>query len=135
MPAAVGHVQPWLGPVDAAQAAHDHAARVAQPVIDPQTSQPFPGNVIPSSRLDSTSLRIQELYIPPPNVGGPDTLVNNLAFEHPYPDDLFRAAYPMVRIDHNLSSKNSIYGRYIRRYTPYVLKRGLPGFDGAADDK
>jgi hypothetical protein len=35
----------------------------------------------------------------------------------------------MVRIDHNLTSKNSIYGRYIRRYTPYVLKRGLPGFD------
>src|SRR5438093_3703076 len=101
----------------------------AQPVIDPQTSQPFPGNVIPASRLDPTSLKIQQLYIPPPNVGGPDTLVNNLAFQHPYPDDLFRAAYPMVRIDHNLTSKNSIYGRYIRRYTPYVLKRGLPGFD------
>jgi hypothetical protein len=99
----------------------------SQRVIDPSTGQQFPGNVIPSSRFDATAVKVQDLYIPKPNLG--EAQVNNLGFTHPYPDDLFRAAYPMVRIDHNLTSKNSIYGRYIRRYTPYVLKRGLPGFD------
>lgn len=97
-------------------------------LTDPLTGQPFPNNVIPSSRFNSTALKVQDLFIPTPNLGGPDTLVNNVGFEHPYPDDLFAAHYPMVRIDHNLTENNTLYGRYIRRYTPYVLKRGLPGF-------
>ena len=103
--------------------------QVTSAVRDPLTNQPFAGNIVPVSRFNPLSQKVQQLYIPDPNLGDPDTLVNNLGFEHPYPDDLFRADYPMFRIDHNISSKNSIYGRYIRRYTPYVLKRNLPGFD------
>ncbi len=103
--------------------------QVTSAVRDPLTNQPFAGNIVPASRFNPLSQKVQQLYIPDPNLGDPDTLVNNLGFEHPYPDDLFRADYPMFRIDHNISSKNSIYGRYIRRYTPYVLKRNLPGFD------
>lgn len=104
-------------------------SQISRPIVDPWTGQNFPGNVIPPNRLNPTALKVQELYIPKANLGGPNALVNNLGFEHPYPDDLFRADYPMVRIDHNLSDKNTVYARYIRRYTPYVLKRGLPGFD------
>src|SRR5262249_23926185 len=68
-------------------------------------------------------------FIPRPNLGGPSTLVNNLGFAHPYPDDLFRADYLTVRVDHNITESHTIFGRFIQRYTPYVLKRGLPGFD------
>ncbi|MPZ17816.1 MAG: hypothetical protein GEV06_07895 [Luteitalea sp.] len=101
----------------------------ATPLIDPRTGRPFPGNVIPRDRINPLSAQVQEQYIPAPNLGDANTLVNNLGFEHPYPDDLYRADYPMVRIDHQVTEKNSLYGRYIQRYTPYVLKRGLPGFD------
>lgn len=104
-------------------------SQVSATVRDPLTGEPFPNNIIPSERFNPTSLLVQDLFIPEPNLGGPDALVNNVGFEHAYPDDLFRADYPMVRIDHQITDKNSIYGRYIRRYTPYVLKRGLPGFD------
>jgi hypothetical protein len=103
--------------------------QVTGTVRDPLTNQPFPGNIVPASRFNATTQKAQQLYIPTPNLGDPDTLINNLGFEHPYPTDLFQADYPMVRIDHNISSKNTIYGRYIRRYTPYVLNRLLPGFD------
>jgi len=104
-------------------------SQFSRPVLDPITGQPFSGNVIPATRINETSQKIQQAFIPNPNLGGPGALTNNLGFAHPYPDDLFRADYPMFRIDHTFSEKNSIYGRYIRRYTPYVLKRGLPGFD------
>lgn len=98
-------------------------------VLDPITRQPFANKVIPANRFNPTSLKIQEAFIASPNLGGPGALTNNLGFAHPYPDDLFRADYPMVRIDHTFNEKNSLYGRYIRRYTPYVLKNALPGFD------
>ncbi|MPY88802.1 MAG: hypothetical protein GEU99_12840 [Luteitalea sp.] len=99
------------------------------PVIDPLTGAPFPGNVIPPERFNALSALVQEQFIPPPNLEDADTLVNNLGFEHAYPEDLYRADYPMVRIDHQISTNNTLYGRFIQRYTPYVLKRGLPGFD------
>ncbi len=104
-------------------------SQITKQLVDPLTGQPFTGNIIPAGRLNQTSLKTQELYIAPANLGGPDALVNNIGFTHGYPDDLFRAVYPMIRIDHTFNEKNSIYGRYIQRKTPYVLKGGLPGFD------
>ena len=40
---------------------------LATPIMDPQTGLPFPGNVIPSNRLDSTGLGIAAAY-PVPNI-------------------------------------------------------------------
>ena len=100
----------------------------SQAVRDPTTGQPFPGNVIPPSRLNPTSLKIQEQYLPAPNMGGENALVNNYGFTHPFPADLFEARYPQIRIDHNFSEKNSLFGRWIRRRTPYVLSSQLPQF-------
>lgn len=104
-------------------------SQFSRPVMDPLTGRSFPGNIVPAERLNPTSSRVQEQFIPPPNLGGPDTLVNNLGFSHPYPDDLFRADYLTVRIDHNITEKNTMFGRFTQRFTPYVLKQGLPGFD------
>jgi hypothetical protein len=104
-------------------------SQVTKQIVDPLNGQPFAGNVIPTNRLNAMSVKVLELYVPQPNLGSADTLVNNLGFAHGYPDDLFKAVYPMVRIDHTISKKNSIYGRFIRRTTPYVLKGGLPGLD------
>lgn len=99
-----------------------------QAVRDPLTGQPFPNRAIPTSRLNPTSVKIQDEFFPKPNLGGPDSLVNNFGFVHPFPSDLFEARYPQLRFDHNFSQKNSIYGRFIRRRTPYVLASQLPQF-------
>src|SRR5262249_10706217 len=84
------------------------------PVMDPATKELFPNKAIPASRINTTSARIQEGFFPKPNLGGPDTLVSNFGFLHPFPNDLYEARYPQIRIDHNFSQKNSIFGRYIR---------------------
>ncbi len=103
-------------------------SQLSQVVRDPATGQPFPNNVIPASRINSTSAKIQDEYLPRPNLGDPSSLVNNFGYTHPFPSDLFEARYPQIRLDHNFSQNNSIYGRWIRRRTPYVLSSLLPQF-------
>ena len=97
-------------------------------IIDPLTGLAFPGNVIPSSRINSVASKAQQLYYPTPNIGGPDELSNNYGWTHPFHYDFYQGDWPFVRIDHNVSSKNTIYARWIQRKTPYVLDSGLPSF-------
>ena len=100
-------------------------ARTPQVVVrDPLNNQPFAGNLIPSSRFNSASVKWQEMFYPPPNFGPPDLFVQN-----------FRAAYPSgnrqdqydVRVDHYFSPANTFYARYSsRRNEPHALDGGLP---------
>jgi hypothetical protein len=92
----------------------------------PSTAQPFPGNVIPADRINATSKLIQNTYIPAPNQAGPDDRVNNFGFLHPWPTDLFKWDSVTGRVDHHFSDKNTIFGRYINRLTPYVLAGSFP---------
>src|SRR5262249_485344 len=46
-------------------------------IKDPVTGLPFAGNQIPSSRLNATSIKVRDKYIPQPNQGGPDALNRN----------------------------------------------------------
>ena len=100
----------------------------SQTIVDPLTGNPFPDNRIPENRLHPTSLRIQELYLPRPNLGEPGQLTNNHGYLFPYPDDYFLADYPTFRVDHNLSDQNSLYFRYMYYYSPYILANALPNF-------
>ncbi|HTK27351.1 MAG TPA: carboxypeptidase regulatory-like domain-containing protein [Pyrinomonadaceae bacterium] len=94
-------------------------------IIDPQTGQPFPGNIIPADRISSVS-RAFESYYPLPNAVLANG--NNFAWTHPFADDYFRASFPFIRIDHQFNSKNSLYGKWTQRKTPYVLDySNLPG--------
>ncbi len=90
-------------------------------IKDPLTNQPFPGNIIPQSRFNPVSLKLQNSYIPQPNQGAPNSLSNNYGFSFPWPTDLFKWDSTTDRIDHRLSDKNTIFGRYTNRITPYVL--------------
>ena len=114
--------------VPSAQMRTGDFSQFSQAARDPLTGQPFPGNVIPANRWNPTSVKIQDEFFPRPNQGGPGALVNNFGFVHPFPSDLFEARYPQIRIDHNFSEKNTIFGRWIRRRTPYVLSSQLPQF-------
>jgi len=54
-------------------------------IIDPQTGQPFPGNIIPADRISSVS-RAFESYYPLPNAVLANG--NNFAWTHPFADDI-----------------------------------------------
>ncbi|MEK7407401.1 MAG: carboxypeptidase regulatory-like domain-containing protein [Acidobacteriota bacterium] len=104
-------------------------SQITAAIRDPLTGQPFPDKRIPAQRINPVSQKAQDRYIPAPNLGAPGALTNNFGFAHDYPDDLYRGDWPFVRIDHNLSAKNMLYGRFTQRRTPYVLSGGLPGFE------
>lgn len=93
-------------------------------IKDPATGQPFPGNVIPSSRLNPTALKIQSRFFPMPNYGDPESVVGNYR-------DLFKQAFRKeqvdVRIDHTFSEMNSMFARFNAARLPNgSLEGGLP---------
>lgn len=96
-------------------------------LLDPLSGTPFPGNKIPANRISGVSQKLQD-YIPSPNRGGSDALVNNFSWAHPYTDDQYRADVITARGDHNITSKNSIYGRLSAYLPRYVLAGNYPTF-------
>ena len=79
-------------------------------IYDPATTRtvngqvvrdPFPGNRIPSNRIDPVAAKIQAL-IPPPNTDG---LVNN--YRPSYPSNR-NTNIPSVKVDHNLGARTKI---------------------------
>lgn len=75
------------------------------PVFDPLTGQPFPNNIIPTNRIDPAAKEILN-YIPLPNASDP---IANLISS---PTRTNETDQFMVRLDHQLSAKDSIYVRY-----------------------
>lgn len=95
-------------------------------INDPLTGAPFTGNRIPAARISSIAQKVQEKYLPLPNLGGPDLLSNNFGWAHPFPSDQFHADVIVARVDHHLSSRNSLYGRFSAYLPQYVLAGNYP---------
>jgi hypothetical protein len=95
-------------------------------ITDPLTKQPFPGNIIPKERINPVSQKIQDLYYPTPNLGGPGALTNNFNWIFPYNSDLYKGDWPFVRVDHKLTNNNSLFFRWSQRKTPYIRPGGTP---------
>jgi len=79
-------------------------SELKKPIIDPLTQLPFPGNIIPASRLSAPALNFLNKYVPLPNLGP------NYVTPQPSPKD---GNQYLTRIDHELSEKDRLYGRYI----------------------
>lgn len=75
----------------------------ARKPIDPVTRKPFPNNVIPPERISLLSRNVIGLY-PAPNRG---TNQLNVTGNGSLDSDQF-----LARVDHNLSKKNTLTGRY-----------------------
>ncbi len=96
-------------------------------IRDPLTSQPFPNNQIPASRLNPVSAKVFDKYLPAPNLGAAGQTTNNFGFVFPYPTDLFYYNAFEERLDYHINSKNTIFGRAILSKPQYVLAGNYPG--------
>jgi hypothetical protein len=97
-------------------------------IKDPLTGALFPGNIIPSSRLNSVALKVNEKYLPAPNRGGPNDTANNYGFTFPFPTDYSLRKDFTQRVDFNLTSKNRLMLRAIENWDLYVLPTNFPAF-------
>jgi hypothetical protein len=108
-------------------------------IFDPQTGQPFPGNVIPSQRFDPVAAQIFSQLYPAPNTAGTrqsngqiinNYLLNPIKTRH---DDQFD-----TKVDDNLSAANRFFVRYsfqkTHRIQPASLPHGDAGFTFGAGD-
>jgi Carboxypeptidase regulatory-like domain len=106
----------------AAQRNGDFSALLSQGIViyDPRTAvalangrvqrTPFPGNIIPTNRLDPIALEILKYY-PTPNQPGDAQGRNNYISTNARGDDFYTMNY---RVDHNLTDKQRFFVRYSR---------------------
>jgi hypothetical protein len=97
--------QPFLGSVPSQAFLSGNFSALATPIRDPLTGQPFPGNVIPSSRF-STFARVLTPTIPAPNTPG----ANNYTVIRNFVDDATTAS---ARADQTINNSHSLFERFM----------------------
>ena len=148
-PAAVVSSVPATGLIDG-----QHFADYGYTVYDPMTSQvcaapancrgsayirnPFPGNVIPRSRISPIAQKVLSYY-PSPNYGAPNALSSNYLTNT---NGRYRYDQPMVRWDHNFSDMDKIYalvtyqhGKEYRNSTGFVPPAGSGDINSQRTDQ
>ena len=92
-------------------------------IKDPQTGLPFPNNVIPSNRLDPSAQKVMNLFYPLPNAG---TLSTGYGRYRQFVPETRNRERADLRIDHELSSKDSLFlrGSYQNRDPQSVTFEG-----------
>lgn len=108
------------------------------PIYDPATTmpdgsggftrQPFPGNIIPQSRLSTTSAPYLSL-IPTATLPG---IVNNAVEQAPASP--INNKYPLVKIDHDISSKLVLHGSYYENDQVTPTSPVIPGPLGSGNN-
>jgi hypothetical protein len=86
---------------------------------------PFPGNRIPTDRLNPVSLKIQEKFYAIPNFGDLSVLNNQNYRENRRNPTFAHQPQLTTRIDHRFSEKAFVYGRFIGVWW------NIPGFEGS----
>lgn len=107
------------------------------PITDPTTGSPFPGNVIPTNRIDKTGQAMLN-YFPLPNFTGTGSQANIVNYY-----EAASAAHPrrndVLRIDTYVTSKLTGYVRYINDHDDLIaLYQGVQftrGTGGVLGDK
>ncbi|MBL8210176.1 MAG: TonB-dependent receptor [Bryobacterales bacterium] len=77
-------------------------------IIDPTTRQPFPGNRIPTNRIQPYASRFLSGFVPAPNTNEPGINFRGPRAAAPIKQDQF-----VTRIDHSFGPKDNLYGSYI----------------------
>jgi len=85
-------------------------------INNPSTGQPFPGNKILPSQINSVSQNYLQYY-PTPNIGSPTTYLQNYGFNDLAP--AYRAEWMNFRVDHQLTKNNTLFVRYAALFNPF----------------
>jgi hypothetical protein len=89
-------------------------------IVDPLNGKtPFPGNIIPASRLNPVTLNFLNKF-PMPLPNGPGGL-----YSYPAATSLDAEQY-LARVDHQLTSKDRLLGRYYLNDVPRRANNGTP---------
>lgn len=88
-------------------------------IRDPRNNQPFPGNIIPSNRINSVALKYLG-YFPSPNTGEEGAYTQNYSWVHPYGSDMYKGVWPFARVDQRLWRGNNLYARWMMNQTATV---------------
>lgn len=92
----------------------------------------FPGNIIPQNRIAPESTKALDLLWPRAQVQNPD--VPNAVFN---PVEIETQDQAIVRIDHHLTDRDTLWGRYAwarnPKYLPINASSGLPGTESNLD--
>ena len=95
--------------------------------IDPTTGQPFPGNVIPSSRLNTISQKWIQFWAAPNFQGPPSDTPGLPQFNYRITKSgLVNWDQYNTRIDHKLTSNDQIWGSYTYESRPTIQPGVLP---------
>jgi hypothetical protein len=114
----------------AAERSGDFSA-LGKPILDPTTSAPFPGNIIPPQRISATAQTILKRFYPLPNVTGAPLRSPNFSFA---PIQLLDGNQFVVKADHNVGSAHRFDVRYLFEdddlTDPFQITRQtlIPGF-------
>ncbi len=85
---------------------------VSTKIIDPTTGQPFPGNLIPASRIDPAAKFFFPYLLQPNSSDG--------RF-HAIAPDKSDNTQGTLRVDHTISEKQRIFGRWVIYDSPYLF--------------
>jgi hypothetical protein len=129
----------YLSTVPSARMRAGDFSEVNRVIYDPVTHLPFPGNVIPASRLDPVARAMLAQIIPEANTGGTvgsnGQTINNYLI-NPTLERLDNQID--LKVDHSLSSNNRFFARYsyekTHRVLPATLPHGDAGFTFGAGD-
>ncbi|MEO7653784.1 MAG: carboxypeptidase regulatory-like domain-containing protein [Bryobacteraceae bacterium] len=101
-------------------------------IVDPFTKAPFPGNIIPQSRINPIGANLAKLY---PVANNSDPARNYFA----EPRGRSNNNIPAARVDHQLTRKDSLWGRFtvnapVDQGVGQALTAAFAGFDQVQDD-
>ena len=86
---------------------------LSKQLVNPYTGQPFEGNQIPPDMISSVSQKIDALYFPAPNYGPATLQAGNLRnLLHPGNNGVTIFDKFDGRLDHNFSSRDTLFGRF-----------------------
>ncbi len=113
---------------------YDPVTTVLNVASNTATRMPFPGNILPPSRIDPTAKRIMQDFWGPNNAGDDATGSNNFKSSYPWP---MKNANFSNKTDWNISDKLKVFGRYSQfrttldqgNYTPNN-SRAMPNDNG-----
>jgi len=94
-----------------------------QPLLDPFSGQPFPGNIIPANRINATSKTVMNEFYPAINFGTTERFTtgnyrNNVATNAE--SDQYDS-----RVDHNFNSQHSMFARFTTKNAPALGANNL----------